>query len=68
MEYTRNDLPQKAVRDTMSGVFESLGVRQVTTCYSHSKNIKDVVTKARFHQVSGKEAKKYYLGELSVTW
>ena len=71
-EYCVNDLPRKAVRsildDTCSGVFKTPGITQVTTCYSRPKNIKDLVTKAKLHQASGKEASKYYSGELSATW
>jgi hypothetical protein len=72
MEYARNDLSQKAVRsildDTMSGVSKTLGDKQVTTCYSCTKNVKDLVTKANLDQASVKEASKYYLKKLSAIW
>ena len=33
--------------------------------YSRPKNIKDSMTKAKLHQAPGREASKYYSGELS---
>ena len=72
MEYSRNDLPQKVVRliynATCKVNFESLGITQMTTAYSRAKNIRDLVTKAKLHQAPGKEASKYYSGELSAIW
>ena len=72
MEYSRNDLPRKEVRSIYDAIckvnFECLGITQMTTAYSHAKNMRDHVAKAKLHQTPGKEASKYYLGELSVTW
>ena len=68
MEYSRNDLPKKAIRsvvaETLGDILEHLNIEQVTIVYSRPKNLKNLLTKAKLHQVPGKEASKYYIGEL----
>ena len=73
MEYGRNDLPRKAVWSIYNAAvkvnFEPLGITQMTTAYSRTNDIKDVVTKAnKLHQAPCNEASKYSLGEQSVIW
>ena len=68
MEYHPNDISKKAVRALYKhyckSSFERLGIQQLTIAYSRPPNIKDSITKAKLHQAPGKEASKYYLGEL----
>ena len=46
--------------------FESVvGINQFNIAYSQPLNIKHTITKAKLHQAPGKEAGKYYSGELS---
>ena len=45
---------------------EGIGIKDFTIAYSHPKNIKDLVTKAKLHMAPGKETSKYYAGELSA--
>jgi len=67
-EYGRNDLSRRAIRsifdDTCREMCESIGITQFTVAFSRPKNIKDYVTKAKLHMAPGKEASKYYSGEL----
>ena len=67
-EYGRNDLSRRAIRsifdDTCREMCESIGITQFTVAFSRPKNIKDYVTKAKLHMAPGKEASKYYTGEL----
>ena len=69
MEYHTNDIPKTQVRALYDhyckSTFEGLGIKQFTVAYSRPPNIKDSVTKAKLHQAPGKEASKYYSGELS---
>ena len=69
-EYHPNDISRKNVRaiynDTCKELFEdALGIKQTTIAYSRPKNLKDVLTKAKLHQAPGREASKFYSGELS---
>ena len=69
-EYHPNDIPRKNVRaifnDTCKELFDdALGIKQITIAYSRPKNLKDVLTKAKLYQVPGREASKFYSGELS---
>ena len=70
IEYGRNDLPRKVVRAifdlTCKKMCEKIGIRYFTIAYSRSKNIKDLVSKSKLHMAPGKEASKYYSGELSA--
>ena len=72
MEYSRNDLPRKAVRSiygtTCKVNFESLWNKQMTTEYSWPNNTKDLAIKAKLHQPPDKKASEYYLGDQSATW
>ena len=68
-EYHRCDIPKAQVRaiynSTCNDLFERhLGIKQLTICYSRSTNIREAITKAKLHQAPGKEASKYYSGEL----
>ena len=69
-EYGRNDLPRNIIRSiynmTCKEMCEGIGLKDLTIAYSRPKNIKDLVTKAKLHMAPGKEASKYYLGELSA--
>ena len=70
MEYHPNDISKKSVRaiyeQHCKSTFESsLGIKQTTIAYSRAPNLKDTLTKAKLHQAPGKEASKYYLGELT---
>ena len=66
MEYSRNDMPKKAVRSivdaTLSNTLEDLQISQTTVAYSRPKNIKDLFSKAKLHQAKGKEISVYYSG------
>ena len=69
-EYHKNDIPKNKVRaiyeSTCNEILSSkLGIKQLTIAYSRPKNIKDTITKAKLHQAKGREASKYYSGELS---
>ena len=69
-EYHPNDIPRKNVRtiynNTCKELFEdALGIKQTTIAYSRPKNLKDVLTKAKLYQAPGREASKFYSGELS---
>ena len=69
-EYHKNDIPKNKVRaiyeSTCNEILSSkLGIKQLTIAYSRPKNIKDTITKAKLHQAQGREASKYYSGELS---
>jgi len=70
IEYGRNDLPRKVVRAifdlTCKEMCEKIGIRDFTIAYSRPKNIKDLVSKSKLHMAPGKEASKYYTGELSA--
>ena len=67
MEYSRNDMPKKAVRSivdaTLSNTLEDLQISQTTVAYSRPKNVKDLLSKAKLHQAKGKEVSVYYSGE-----
>ena len=68
-EYHRCDIPKAQVRaiydSTCKELFERrLDIQQLTVCYSRSKNIREAITKAKLHQAPGREASKFYLGEL----
>ena len=69
-EYRRNDLSRRAIRsiydDTLRGAAKNVGIRQLTIAFSRPKNIKDHVTRAKLHMAPGKEASKYYSGELTA--
>ena len=70
MEYHPNDIPKKSVRaiyeHCCKSTFEEvLDIQQTTIAYSRPPNLKDTLTKAKLHQAPGKEASKYYSGELS---
>ena len=66
MEYSRNDMPKKAVRSiveaTLSNTLEDLQISQTTVAYSRPKNVKDLLSKAKLHQAKGKEVSVYYSG------
>jgi len=66
MEYSKNDMPKKAVRSivnaTLSNTLTELGISQTTVAYSRPKNIRDLLSKAKLHQADGKEVSKYYSG------
>ena len=69
-EYHKNDIPKNKVRaiyeTTCKELLSSrLGIKQLTIAYSRPKNIKDTITKAKLHQAPGREASKYYSGELT---
>ena len=70
IEYGRNDLPRKAVRSiydsTCRKMCEKIGIKNFTIAYSRPKNIKDLITRAKLHMTPGKEASKYFSGELSA--
>ena len=70
IEFGRNDLSRKSVRAiynaTCREMCEGIGIKDFTVAYSRPKNIKDLVTKAKLHMAPGKEASKYYMGELSA--
>ena len=70
IEYGRNDLPRKVVRAifdlTCKKMCEKIGIHYFTIAYSRPKNIKDLVSKSKLHMAPGKEASKYYSGELSA--
>ena len=70
IECGRNDLPRKVVRSifdlTCKEMCKKIGIDNFTIAYSRPKNIKDLVTKSKLHMAPGKEASKYYMGELSA--
>ena len=67
MEYSKNDIPKKAVRSiveaTLQETIDELGISQITVAYSRPKNIKDLLSKAKLHQAKGKEVSTYYGGQ-----
>merc|ERR1711966_82896 len=66
MEYSKNDMPKKAVRSiveaTLKDTIDELSVSQITVAYSRPKNIRDLLSKAKLHQAKGKEVSIYYGG------
>ena len=64
MEYSRNDMPKKAVRSivdaTLSNTLEEINISQTTVSYSRPKDVKDLLSKAKLHQAKGKEVSVYY--------
>ena len=67
--YHRCDIPKQQVRsiynNTCGEVFENLlDIKQLTVAYSRSTNIRESVSKAKLHQAPGREASKFYTGEL----
>jgi hypothetical protein len=69
LEYHPKDIPKKSIRALYDhyckSTLEDLGIARLTIAYSRPPNIKDSITKAKLHQAPGKEASKYYSGELS---
>ena len=68
-EYHVCDIPKLQVRaiynSTCKEIFERmLGIKQLTIAYSRSTNIRESITKAKLHQAPGREASKFYTGEL----
>jgi len=71
-EYHPNDIPRREIRtiynNHCSKVFETvLDIKQTTVAYSRPKNVRDLITKAKLHQAPGREASKFYTGELSTS-
>lgn len=67
--YHPNDIPRhriRAIYDSCCGeiIKEEVGIEKMIIAYSRPPNIKDTLTKAKLHQAPGKEASKYYSGEL----
>ena len=63
------DIPRRRIRALYnyhcSDAFSThLGVDQFTVCYSRPNNIRDTLTKAKLAQQPGREASKFYSGEL----
>lgn len=68
-EYHPNDIPRRHIRaiynNNCKEVFESmLKIKQVTVAYSRPNNVRDRISKAKLHQAPGREASKFYSGEL----
>jgi len=69
LDYHRDDIPRNKLRDLYNlhckyEFSNALGIKQTTICYSRPKTIKDLLTKAKLHQALGREASKFYSGEL----
>jgi len=69
MVYHPNDIPRHRVRAIYNHhckeLFEQrLDITQSIIAYSRPPNIKDTVTKAKLHQAPGRNASKFYSGEL----
>ena len=67
--YHPNDIPRRRIQtiyDSCCGeiIQEEVGIEKMIIAYSRPPNIKDVLTKAKLYQAPGKEASKYYSGEL----
>ena len=60
MEYSKNDIPKKAVRSiveaTLQDTIDEMGISQITVAYSRPQNIKDLLSKAKLHQSKGKRS------------
>ncbi|KAL7554563.1 hypothetical protein ACHAWF_018021, partial [Thalassiosira exigua] len=70
LEYHPNNFPQRRVREIYDlhckDLFANkLGIEQTTVAFSKHRNLQAALTKAKLHQPAGKEASKYYSGELS---
>jgi len=68
-EYHPNDIPRRRVRAIYNNTCgellkEDLDICNTIIAYSRPPNLKDMITKAKLHQAPGKEASKYYSGEL----
>ena len=50
------------VNATLPNTLAELGISQTTVAYSRSKNIKDLLSKAKLHQTESKKVSLYYLG------
>ena len=69
MEYHPNDIPRHRVRAIFNHYCQELfkdrlDITQSIVAYSRPPNIKDTVTKAKLHQAPGRNASKFYSGEL----
>jgi hypothetical protein len=68
-EYHRCDIPKAQVRAIFDSTCKELlerrlDIKQLTICYSRPTNIREAITKAKLHQAPGREASKFYEGEL----
>ena len=68
-EYHPNDIPRRRIREIYNNTCgellkEDLDICNTIVAYSRPPNLKDMITKAKLHQAPGKEASKYYSGEL----
>jgi hypothetical protein len=46
-------------------LFEEFCIKKFTVSYSRAPNLRSELTRAKLHQAPGKEASKYYDGELA---
>ena len=64
-----NDIPRRKLRgiydETCKNLFEEIGIKKFTVAYSRAPNLRSELTRAKLHQAPGKEASKYYDGELA---
>ena len=68
-KYHPHDIPRKNLRqiydETCKDIFEGIGIKKLTIAYSRAPNLSSELTRAKLHQAPGKEASKYYDGELT---
>ena len=72
LQYHPRDIPRQMIRTIYNKhcktLFEErLGINQLTIAYSRPPNIRELLTKAKLYQAPGREASKFYSGELSTT-
>ncbi|KAL7523111.1 hypothetical protein ACHAXR_000029 [Thalassiosira sp. AJA248-18] len=68
-QYHPNDIPRNRIRSIYNStlqeiVSEVLKINKLVVAYSKPPNLKETVTKAKLHQAPGREASKFYSGEL----
>ena len=68
-QYHPNDIPRNRLRaiydTTCKNVIEHvLDITKLVVAFSKPPNLKEAITKAKLHQASGREASKFYSGEL----
>jgi len=68
-EYHPNDIPKKDIRALYDlhckEILTSIGIKKFIIAYHAAPNLNSLTTKAKLIQEPGKEASKYYEGELS---
>ena len=68
-QYHPNDITRKQLRTIYETtckkkIEDTLDIKKLVVAFSKPPNLKEAITKAKLHQAPGKEASKFYSGEL----